>query len=117
MASVVGAEFALPILVRAIGQDQALVIASLERAEQAALVRTLAPGRFRFAHALIRHTLYDQLSPTRRALLHRQAAEARETLGSAPGRAAPAGGKRTRPRTRTGASTAATTQSSPKPPW
>ena len=37
-----------------------------------------APGRLRFAHALIRDTLYEELTPVRRPQLHRRAGEAIE---------------------------------------
>ena len=44
------------------------------------------PGRFSFAHALIQHTLYEDLGPNRRARAHRQVAEALEDLcGDRPG--------------------------------
>ena len=39
-----------------------------------------APGHLRFAHALIRETLYDQLTTVRRGQLHRRAGEALERL-------------------------------------
>ena len=39
-----------------------------------------AIGRFAFAHALIRETIYEQLSATRRARLHLRAGEALEEL-------------------------------------
>ena len=45
-----------------------------------------APGHYSFAHALIQHTLYEDLGPTRRARAHRQVAEALEDLcGDRPG--------------------------------
>ena len=45
-----------------------------------------APGHYSFAHALIQHTLYQDLGPTRGARAHRQVAEALEDLcGSTPG--------------------------------
>ena len=44
------------------------------------------PGRFAFSHALVNHTLYEALGPTRRARLHRRVAEALEELcGDDPG--------------------------------
>ena len=44
------------------------------------------PGHYSFAHALIQHTLYEDLGPTRRARAHRQVAEALEDLcGDRPG--------------------------------
>ena len=47
---------------------------------------TDTPGRYNFAHALIQHTLYEDLGPTRRARAHRQVAEALEDLcGDRPG--------------------------------
>ena len=46
-------------------------------------------GHYTFAHALIEDTLYDSLTPARRARLHRAAAEALEELE--PGR--PAAGR------------------------
>jgi hypothetical protein len=43
-------------------------------------------GRFRFAHALINHTLYEGISATRRAHTHERVAEALEELyGADPG--------------------------------
>ncbi len=60
----------------------------LDSAAAASLVRELsgAPGRFNFAHALIQHTLFEDLGPTRRARAHRNVAEALEVLcGERPG--------------------------------
>jgi tetratricopeptide (TPR) repeat protein len=60
----------------------------LDAAAAAALVRESpeAPGRYNFAHALIQHTLYQDLGPTRRARTHRRVAMAMEDLaGGRPG--------------------------------
>ena len=44
------------------------------------------PGSFTFAHALINHTLYEDLSATRRARLHKRVAESLEEIcGDDPG--------------------------------
>ena len=55
---------------------------SLDEALQAGLIRTLGgkPPRYDFAHAIVRHTLYDSLNPERRARLHRRIAQALEGL-------------------------------------
>ena len=45
------------------------------------------PGHYSFAHALIQHTLYEDLGPTRRARAHRRVAEALEELCRRPSRA------------------------------
>jgi len=81
-AAVIGRDFDLDVLVEAIpvGEDELLEV--LDRAHGAALVRE-APGvarRWGFSHALIQHTLYEDLGPTRRARTHRQVAEALERL-------------------------------------
>ena len=68
------------------GEDDLLDI--LDAAAAAALVRELADasGRYNFAHALIQHTLYEDMGPNRRARAHRQVAEALEELcGDRPG--------------------------------
>ena len=60
----------------------------LDAAAAVALVRDrrTRPGSFSFAHALIQHTLYEDLGATRRARAHRAVAEALEELcGDEPG--------------------------------
>ena len=49
----------------------------------ASLIAEIAPGRFSFAHALIEHTLYQEICGTRRARLHLRAAEQLEETTSA----------------------------------
>ena len=48
--------------------------------ERVALVHEVDAGRFAFAHAIVRSTLLDGMSATRRALAHRRVAEAIEAL-------------------------------------
>ena len=88
LAAVIGRDFDLDVLARAarISEDELLDV--LDAAAAAALVRELpaAPGRYSFAHALIQHTMYADLGPTRRARAHRVVAEALEDLcGERPG--------------------------------
>src|SRR5207248_3339724 len=53
---------------------------ALEEAIGARLVMETTGGRYRFAHALVRDTVYDGLSPLRRVALHRRVAEAIEAI-------------------------------------
>ena len=79
-AAVLGQEFGADLLSTVVGSGEDQVLDVLEVAGSAALTAEVraVPGRFRFTHALIQHTLYDDLSTTRRARLHRAAAEALE---------------------------------------
>ena len=87
-AAVIGRDFDLDLLAGATGTSEDDLLDILDAATAAALVRELAdtPGRYNFAHALIQHTLYEDLGPTRRARAHRQIGEALEALcGDRPG--------------------------------
>ncbi len=81
-ASVVGLEFDPAIVGTASGAPEDLVLAALEQAIAARLVVEVAGPvpRNRFSHALVRATLYDELSAARRVALHRKVAEAIEAL-------------------------------------
>jgi tetratricopeptide (TPR) repeat protein len=82
LAAVLGREFGLDGLERLseVSSDELLDI--LDEAVAARLLTSVpgAPARLRFAHALIRETLYDQLTTVRRGQLHRRAGEALESL-------------------------------------
>ncbi len=79
-AAILGNTFALPLLATVAQVDDGDVLDDLERAERAQLVtETGKPEQFRFAHALIQHTLYESTGTTRRVRLHRRAAEELET--------------------------------------
>jgi class 3 adenylate cyclase len=85
IASVVGREFDLRVLVRAgeLSEDRALEL--LERAEDARVVAEVegAPSRYRFIHALVRETLYEEIRSTRRLRLHRSVAQVLEEIHAA----------------------------------
>jgi class 3 adenylate cyclase/tetratricopeptide (TPR) repeat protein len=81
-ASVIGREFDLDLLVETTALDEDALIDLLEEAEHAAVVNELpdSPGRYSFSHALIQHTLYEDVGVTRRTRLHRTVGEAIERL-------------------------------------
>ncbi len=88
LASVIGRQFDLEHLSLASQVDEDDLIDLLEAAASAALVREVrdVPGRYSFCHALVQHTLYQEMGATRRARAHRQVAEALEELcGGRPG--------------------------------
>ena len=88
LAAVIGRDFDLDVLARATTLPDDALLDILDAATAAALVRELTdtPGHYSFAHALIQHTLYEELGPTRQARAHRQVAEALEELcGDRPG--------------------------------
>lgn len=81
IASVMGRDFGFDLLstVTELGEEALLDLLD-EAVEAAVLVESATPGRFTFAHALVNHTLYEELGTTRRARLHRRVAEAIEEL-------------------------------------
>ena len=81
-ASVIGRDFDLDLLVMTTGVDEDEVIDLLDQAQHAALVTELsgASGRYSFVHALVQHTLYEDLGGTRRTRLHKAVGEAIERL-------------------------------------
>jgi len=81
VASVIGREFALDVLLRADaerGEDE--ISAAIDEAQEAHVIEALAPHRFQFTHALIRMTLYEELRAGQRRRLHRAVGEAIEAL-------------------------------------
>jgi class 3 adenylate cyclase len=88
VASVIGRDFDLGLLARTTETTEDDLLDILEAAAAAALVREPvdASGHYNFAHALIQHTLYEDMGPNRQAKTHRQVAEALEDLcGDHPG--------------------------------
>ena len=82
LASVLGRESAIDALARMAGLGEGELLDVLDEAMAARVIADVpgVPGRVRFAHALIRDTLYDGLTGARRVRLHRRALEVLEAL-------------------------------------
>ncbi|MGD0313857.1 MAG: AAA family ATPase [Acidimicrobiales bacterium] len=81
MAAVIGRDFDLDLLALSSATTEDELLDILDEAAAVALVREMADtGRFTFAHALIQHTLYEDLGPNRRTRAHRDVALALEDL-------------------------------------
>ena len=83
VAAVIGRDFDLELLSAAANSSEDDVLDVLDAASAVSLVREVAdaPGRFSFSHALIQHTIYEALGPTRRARTHRTVAKALDSFG------------------------------------
>jgi DNA-binding SARP family transcriptional activator len=81
-AAVIGRDFEAKLLEDVLDVDEDRFLAALEDASDAGLVTEAPgdPGRYSFSHALIRETLYEGMSSTRRARLHRRVGVALESL-------------------------------------
>jgi predicted ATPase len=85
VAAVIGREFHLAVLEQVSDLPPSEALAAVEDGLAAgALVESAtSPGLFRFSHALIQQTLYEELSRARRVGLHRRIAEAIERVYAA----------------------------------
>jgi hypothetical protein len=76
LAAVIGLELDVDVIVDAADLDQEQVLDALEAGVIAGLLREPGPGRLAFAHALVRDTLYSDLTELRRTRLHARVASA-----------------------------------------
>jgi DNA-binding SARP family transcriptional activator len=81
-ASVIGPEFDIPLLAHVARREPAELLDPLDEAVAAGVVSDVpdALGRFRFAHALMRESLYWGLTPAQRVRLHQHVGEVLEEL-------------------------------------
>lgn len=80
LASVLGREFELPAIELLASISTVTLLEALDEAVGARVLNPASGGRYRFAHALIRETLYEELSTARRLRLHKATGEALERL-------------------------------------
>ena len=82
IASVVGREFGMDALGPVTNLADERLLELMEEAVASRVITEVpgAVGRYSFSHALVRETLYDELSATRRVRLHRQIGEVLESL-------------------------------------
>jgi tetratricopeptide (TPR) repeat protein len=80
VAAAIGNEFDADLCLRVgeVSRDQ--LNALLDEASAGGIVTLVAPGRYRFAHALIRAAMYDALDTNTRIRLHRKTAETLEQI-------------------------------------
>jgi tetratricopeptide (TPR) repeat protein len=83
-ASIIGREFDLGVLADVTETPEDDLLDLLDDMVSASLVveHPDVPGMYRFEHALIQHTLYQDLGTTRRQRMHQRVAEALERAGA-----------------------------------
>jgi DNA-binding CsgD family transcriptional regulator len=82
LGAVVGEDFTVDLLERVTGLPAEELLVTLHDAVAARLVAAVPgdPGRFAFAHVLVRDTVYENLLPAERVRLHRDVGEALAAL-------------------------------------
>ena len=80
VAAAIGNDFDAALCARAMGLKREQINSRLDEATRDGIVITLGQGRYRFAHALIRASIYEDLDTNARLRLHRAIADAMEEL-------------------------------------
>jgi DNA-binding CsgD family transcriptional regulator len=81
IAAIIGREFELETLLRVSGADEEAVLDALDEAVGGGVLEEqerAGTARYRFGHALVRQTLYEELRVARRIRLHQQVARVLE---------------------------------------
>lgn len=81
VAAVAGTEFSVAVVADALGTDQRHVLGALDPAVRAGLVEEAGAGEHRFAHALVRRSVVDNLGPAARRSHHLDVGRALERCG------------------------------------
>jgi len=79
-AAVLGRDFDVELLAALGDAPEDSLLDALDEAVRAGLIQETGADRYRFAHVLVRATLFEELSATRLRRLHRRAGEAVEKL-------------------------------------
>lgn len=82
IAAVIGPTFELDLLSAVVGKSADELLDLLDDSAKSGIVAELGVDRFGFVHAIVRNTLLDGLSASRRARAHRRVAEALEARGA-----------------------------------
>jgi class 3 adenylate cyclase len=80
VAAVIGRDFDEQLVARVVKQSPAELMRAAREAIAERLVTELGDGRYSFAHALVRDTLYEELSPPKRSALHQRTGLAIEEI-------------------------------------
>jgi class 3 adenylate cyclase len=80
VAAVLGRDFDVELLAAVRDAPEEILLDALDEAVWAGLVQETGADRYRFAHVLVRVTLFEELSATRRRRLHQRVGEAIEKL-------------------------------------
>lgn len=80
LAAVIGIQFTLDVLANVGSTSEDDLVDALDESITARLLVEHGVGTYRFSHALVRSTLYEELSLTSRVRLHRRVGDAIETL-------------------------------------
>ncbi|MFL5907717.1 MAG: ATP-binding protein, partial [Solirubrobacterales bacterium] len=80
VAAAIGRDFEAELVWRVAELPEEALLKAAQEAIAERLVTDIGEGRFSFAHALVRDTLYEELSPARRSALHERIGLALEAI-------------------------------------